>query len=76
MDKTLNIIQQLCSQWPFKLTLGKTYNTPLSIGFADDETELLTCSENNIKGTGSISYGYDHNNHDETKGVCLCSTFK
>lgn len=71
MDKTLNVLQQFCSQWQSKLKLGKTYNTPLSIGFADEEFELLTCVEHDIKGTGSISHGYDHNNHDETKGACL-----
>ena len=71
MDKTLNVLQQFCSQWQSKLKLGKTYNTPLSIGFADEEFELLTCTEHNIKGTGSISHGYDHDNHDETKGACL-----
>jgi len=71
MDKTLNVLQQFCSQWQYKLKLGKTYNTPLSIGFSDEEFELLTCTEHNIKGTGSISHGYDHNNHDETKAACL-----
>jgi len=71
MDKTLNVLQQFCFQWQSKLKLGKTYNTPLSIGFADEEFELLTCTEHDIKGTGSISHGYDHDNHDETKGACL-----
>jgi hypothetical protein len=69
MDKTLNVLRQFCSQWKFNLKLGKTYNTPLSIGFEDSVYELLTCVEHNIKGTGSISHGYDHDNHDETKGT-------
>jgi hypothetical protein len=69
MDKTLNVLRQFCSQWQSNLKLGKTYNTPLSIGFEDAGFELLTCIEHNIKGTGSISHGYDHNNHDETKGT-------
>lgn len=71
MDKTLITLRQLCSQWKYKLNLGKTYNTPVSIGFDDSEYELLTCVEHNIKGTGSISHGYDHNNQDETKGASL-----
>lgn len=71
MDKTLNVLKEICSQWQYKLKLGKTYNNPLSIGFADEEFELLTCIEHDIKGTGSISHGYDHDNHDETKGACL-----
>jgi hypothetical protein len=69
MDKTLTTLQQLSSLWQTKLKLGKTYNTPLSIGFEDTVYELLTCIEHNIMGTGSISHGYDHNNHDETKGT-------
>ena len=69
MDKTLNVLRQFCSQWQYKLILGKTYNTPLSIGFDDAQYELLTCVEHDVKGTGSISHGYDHENHDETKGT-------
>jgi hypothetical protein len=69
MDKTLNVLRQFCSEWQSNLKLGKTYNTPLSIGFEDARFELLTCVEHDIKGTGSISHGYDHNNHDETKGT-------
>lgn len=69
MDKTLTVIQKICSQWQFNLKLGREYNTPLSIGFSDGYFELLTCVEHELKGTGSISHGYDHNNHDETKGT-------
>jgi len=71
MNKTILTLRQLCSQWKAKLTLGKTYNTPISIGFDDTEYELLSCVEHNIKGTGSISHGYDHDNQDETKGLSL-----
>ena len=71
MDKTLITLRQLCTQWNYKLKLGKTYNTPVSIGFDDSEYELLTCVEHNVKGTGSISHGYDHDNQDETKGASL-----
>jgi hypothetical protein len=69
MDETLNVIQRACSLWEYNLKLGRKYNTPLSIGFSDGYYELLTCVEHNIKGTGSISHGYDHDNHDETKGT-------
>lgn len=69
MDKTLNALRLFCSQWQSNLKLGKAYNTPLSIGFEDTGFELLTCIEHDIKGTGSISHGYDHDNHDETKGA-------
>jgi hypothetical protein len=69
MDKTLNVLRQFTSQWQSNLKLGKTYNTPLSVGFEDAVFELLTCVEHGIKGTGSISHGYDHDNHDETKGA-------
>jgi len=69
MDKTLNVIQKVCSQWQYNLRLGREYNTPLSIGFSDGYYELLTCVEHELKGTGSISHGYDHDNHDETKGT-------
>lgn len=69
IDKTLSTIRTICSQWQYNLKLGKTYNTPLSIGFSDGYFELLTCVEHDLKGTGSISHGYDHSNHDETKGT-------
>jgi hypothetical protein len=71
MDKTLITIKNLTRTWFEKINLGKKYNTPISIGFSDDEFELLTCIEHNIKGTGSISHGYDHDNKDETKGTSL-----
>jgi hypothetical protein len=69
MDKTLNVIEKACSLWQYNLKLGKTYNTPVSIGFSDGYYELLTCVEHDLKGTGSISHGYDHNNGAETKGT-------
>jgi hypothetical protein len=71
MDKTLNVLNILCNDWKYKLLLGREYNTPLSIGFSDSEYEVLTCTEHDLKGTGSISHGYDHNNKDETKSLSL-----
>jgi len=71
MDKTWAIIQNLCFNWFTKYRLGIEFNTPISIGFSDEEYELLTCSEEGIKGMGASSYGYDHNNNDETKGTSL-----
>ena len=71
MDKTLIVLQKIISNWGERLNLGKMYNTPFSIGFSDDDFELLTCIEHNINGTGSSSHGYDHDNGDETKGTSL-----
>jgi hypothetical protein len=76
MDKTLTTLQQLSSLWQTKLKLGKTYNTPVSIGLDDAEYELLSCIEHDMKGTGSISHGYDHDNQDETKGTSLVQAKK
>jgi hypothetical protein len=69
MDKTLAVLNKFCSNWQEKIKLGKKYNSPLSLGFNDGEFELLSCVENNLMGTGSISHGYDHTNKDETKGT-------
>jgi hypothetical protein len=71
MDKPLITIRNLTCSWISKLKLGREYNTPTSIGFSDEEYELLTCVDEEIKGTGSISHGYDHDNKDETKGLSL-----
>lgn len=71
MDKTLSVIEKLCSLWEYNIKMGRKYNTPLSIGFSDEQVELLTCVEHNLKGTGSISHGYDHDNQEETKFVSL-----
>jgi len=71
MDKTVLTIRNLSATWVSKMILGNKYNTSVSIGFTDDEYELLTCIEHDLKGTGSISYGYDHDNGDETKGLSL-----
>lgn len=71
MDKTKIIIQNLSFNWFTKYKLGIEFNTPVTIGFSDEEFELLTCAEECIKGMGSSSYGYDHDNNSETKGISL-----
>ena len=67
MDKTLKTLEVFTSSWKYCLELGKELNTPLSIGFSDSQAETLTCLENDLKGTGSISHGNDHNDGSETK---------
>lgn len=71
MDKTLSTLQTLASVWPPKMKLGVEFNTPVSIGFSDEEYEVISCVEFGLRGTGSISYGYDHTNHSETKSLSL-----
>lgn len=67
MDKTLKTLEAFTSSWKYNLELGKELNTSLSIGFSDSQVESLTCLENGLKGTGSISHGNDHNDGSETK---------
>lgn len=71
MDKTVTVIQNLSNSWHYKINLGQLYNTPFSINFTDNECELFTCIEHGLKGTGSASHGYDHDNKDETKSLSL-----
>jgi hypothetical protein len=68
-DKTLQTLALLTNTWFNKLKLGRHYNATTSIGFGDEEYELLTCVENELKGCGSISHGYDHTDKSETKGT-------
>lgn len=71
MDNTLSYLQKIVSNWHLDLKLGVKYNTPINIGITPDTAELITCMEENIKGTGSISHGFDHDNTDETKSLSL-----
>lgn len=70
MDKTTQYLTKVCDLWTLHVNLGIEYNTGINLGIDDQTAELLTCMEENILGTGGSSYGYDHNNQDETKVSC------
>ena len=71
IDLTKEAIKQFTCSWTYKIKRGVEKNTPLSTTLAKEEWEHLTCEEHNLMGTGSTSYGNDHDNGDETKGASL-----
>lgn len=67
MDNTLQFLKNISQPWITKMFEGSKWNYPISIGIGADEAELMTGLELKVRGTGSISHGFDHSNRGETK---------